>query len=130
MIKTERRFVFRLSLTAVHVLFWLRQSIALLLLYVWNVGKYVIKHKGTKLESIATDAKQLQKLPSHLGLLVGEEQVSVCDISNVVCWSFATGVQIVSLYDPKGIIINRITCSVYLSTCACMYFTCTCMFIV
>ncbi|KAG8185909.1 hypothetical protein JTE90_028907 [Oedothorax gibbosus] len=43
-------------------------------------------------------------MPSHLGLLVCEDQISFSDLSNIIIWSFCVGVQNVSIYDRTGYI--------------------------
>lgn len=51
---------------------------------------------------VLTDAKTLEKLPLHVGLLVAEEEVLYTDIANVVVWCMALGISYVSVYDNEG----------------------------
>ncbi|XP_037101426.1 dehydrodolichyl diphosphate synthase complex subunit nus1 [Syngnathus acus] len=51
-----------------------------------------------------TDGRSLEKLPSHIGLLVAEEEPSYTDIANVVVWCMAVGISYVSIYDNHGIL--------------------------
>ncbi|XP_057679386.1 dehydrodolichyl diphosphate synthase complex subunit nus1 [Corythoichthys intestinalis] len=50
-----------------------------------------------------TDGRSLEKLPSHIGLLVAEEEPSYTDIANLVVWCMAVGISYVSIYDNHGI---------------------------
>ena len=63
---------------------------------------YVAKHKGSKLECIQRDVKELKKLPLHMALVVNESHVSHVDLARLVNWCFAVGTHCVSLYDPRG----------------------------
>lgn len=44
----------------------------------------------------------LQKLPKHLTILLGAEDPSYKDLTNIVFWSIAAGIPFVSFYDYKG----------------------------
>ena len=90
------------SLRTVHLLFWLQESVGLMVAWVWASVLYAVKHKGTKLECIQGDMKELKKVPMHLAIVVQEEELSYSDLANIVVWSFSVGVRNVSLYDPKG----------------------------
>ena len=48
------------------------------------------------------DARDLKKVPTHLGLILCEEQISLPDIANAVVWSIALGVSYFSIYDING----------------------------
>ncbi|XP_077443838.1 dehydrodolichyl diphosphate synthase complex subunit nus1 [Stigmatopora argus] len=50
-----------------------------------------------------TDGRSLEKLPSHIGLLVAEEEPSYTDIANLVVWCMAVGISYVSIYDNHGV---------------------------
>ena len=97
-----RRVGLRLALDTVHFLLWVRQLVSWLAYGAWRLGKKMVKHKGTKLSCIVEDARQLDKVPLHLALIVGEERVIMEDIASAVCWAVAAGSQVVSLYDTKG----------------------------
>ncbi|XP_063773286.1 dehydrodolichyl diphosphate synthase complex subunit NUS1 isoform X2 [Pseudophryne corroboree] len=49
------------------------------------------------------DRAKLNKLPVHLGLLIGEEQESYTDVASLVVWCMALGISYVSVYDQQGI---------------------------
>ncbi|XP_042336736.1 dehydrodolichyl diphosphate synthase complex subunit NUS1 isoform X2 [Sceloporus undulatus] len=49
------------------------------------------------------DAKALQKLPGHVGLVVAEEEQSYADVASLVVWCMAVGISYVSVYDHQGI---------------------------
>ena len=63
---------------------------------------YAVKHKGSKLECIRKDVKELKKIPLHLTLIVHEERLSHTDLAKVVTWAFAAGIQQVSIYNSHG----------------------------
>lgn len=48
------------------------------------------------------DARDLKKVPTHLGVIVCEEDISLPDISNLIVWSIALGVSYFSIYDLNG----------------------------
>lgn len=48
------------------------------------------------------DAKSLQKLPGHVGLVVTEEEQSYADVASLVVWCMAVGISYVSVYDHEG----------------------------
>ncbi|KAF4071072.1 hypothetical protein AMELA_G00280740 [Ameiurus melas] len=52
---------------------------------------------------VLTDAKALEKLPLHVGLLVAEEEAQYTDIANLVVWCMALGISYVSVYDNEGV---------------------------
>lgn len=70
--------------------------------WIWSCALYLAKHKGTKLDIIQRDVKELAKLPIHLAVAVNEKDLSYTDLARLVNWSFAAGIQFVSLYDPRG----------------------------
>ena len=94
--------VWVLSLRTVHCMAWLRESLAIMVAWLWTSLLHAVKHKGTKLDCIRRDAKQLKKIPLHLALVVLEGDVSHSDLANLVIWAFSAGVHNVSLYDPNG----------------------------
>ncbi|XP_070589527.1 dehydrodolichyl diphosphate synthase complex subunit NUS1 [Erythrolamprus reginae] len=49
------------------------------------------------------DAKCLQKLPGHVGLVVTEEEQSYADVASLVVWCMAVGISYISVYDHEGI---------------------------
>lgn len=44
----------------------------------------------------------LGKLPSHIGIVITEDQIHFSDISNLIVWSFCVGIRHVSIYDSTG----------------------------
>lgn len=48
------------------------------------------------------DARDLKKVPTHLGVIVCEEDISLPDIANLIVWSIALGVSYFSIYDLNG----------------------------
>nr|XP_019596931.1 PREDICTED: dehydrodolichyl diphosphate synthase complex subunit NUS1 isoform X2 [Rhinolophus sinicus] len=51
------------------------------------------------------DARSLEKLPVHMGLLITEEEqeTSYSDIASLVVWCMAVGISYISVYDHQGI---------------------------
>ncbi|XP_061667924.1 dehydrodolichyl diphosphate synthase complex subunit nus1 isoform X2 [Syngnathoides biaculeatus] len=49
------------------------------------------------------DGQSFEKLPSHIGLLVIEEEPSFTDVANLVVWCMAVGISYVSIFDHHGI---------------------------
>jgi hypothetical protein len=93
----------RTTLAALHSVLWLRETLKWALAWVWTAIAYSIKHKGTKLECIAADTKDLSKVPLHLAIVVQEEgMISFNDLARVAVWAFASDIRVVSLYDPYG----------------------------
>ena len=63
---------------------------------------YAAKHKGSKLECVREDVRDLKKMPKHLALIVHEKELSHADLSRLVTWSFAAGIHHVSIYSSHG----------------------------
>ena len=99
---TAAQTLHRYTLSSLHALRWLRHSVVAVCLWIWSTALYLAKHKGTKLEHIQRDIKQLKKLPVHIALLVNEREVSCSDLARLVNWCFCVGIHYVSLYDPRG----------------------------
>lgn len=51
---------------------------------------------------VQADAKQLRKLPQHIGLIVVENDISYKDLANIVVWSVTMGISYISIYDVNG----------------------------
>lgn len=47
---------------------------------------------------------QLSKVPLHLGVIVGEDHISLSDISNLILWCICFGIRHISIYDLNGIL--------------------------
>ena len=92
----------RLTLGAIHASIWLREAVYLSLLWLWTGLAYALKHKGSKLECIQEDTKELKKIPQHLTLIIHEEKLSPTDLAKVVTWAFASGIHNVSIYTSQG----------------------------
>ena len=92
----------RFTLGTVHALVWLKESTLYSLLWLWTAVTYAVKHKGTKLECVQEDTRQLKKIPSHLALMIHEEDMSHTDLARIVTWAFASGIHNVSIYNAHG----------------------------
>lgn len=91
------------TLAALHSILWLREALSWTLAWVWTAIAYSIKHKGTKLECITEDTRDMSKVPLHLAMVVQEEEEISCDdLARVAMWAFASNIRVVSLYDPYG----------------------------
>ena len=91
------------SLRVVHAIQWVRETVQFMMVWIWKAVFYAaLKHKGSKLECIQNDVKELRKIPMHIAVIVQEEELSYNDLANIVVWSFSAGVHTVSLYDPRG----------------------------
>lgn len=53
-------------------------------------------------EYVREQANRLEKIPTHITILLGNEEPSYQDLANLVMWSVASGTTFVSLYDHKG----------------------------
>jgi hypothetical protein len=54
------------------------------------------------------DIKSLNKIPKHLAVMFWSDDVQeerLIEMAQLCCWSWCFGVKIVSIYEPKGIII-------------------------
>jgi hypothetical protein len=58
--------------------------------------------KTPRLQNMCQDAKFVCKLPVHVGVLVAEAKVSLCDLARIVVWCYAAGISHISIYDRKG----------------------------
>ena len=56
----------------------------------------------TTASTIQEDSKLLKKIPSHVGILVAEDEFSLKDLANVIVWSVALGISYISVYDING----------------------------
>ncbi|KAL4232498.1 ditrans [Mactra antiquata] len=54
--------------------------------------------------TLQADARQLKKLPLHLGMIILENDISYSDLANVILWSAAMGISFISIYDTNGIV--------------------------
>ncbi len=90
------------TLLSLHFIMWLKSQVSNVFLWTWTCIAHSVKHKGTKLEAIMEDVRDLDKVPLHLAVVVQEEEVSCDDLAQMTAWAFAGGVKMVSLYDPCG----------------------------
>lgn len=54
------------------------------------------------LNYVVREARKFDKIPTHLTLLLGQEQHSINDLTNLIVWCLAAGISFVSFYDCKG----------------------------
>ena len=92
----------KFTLGAIHASLWLRDAICYSFLWLWTGLLYAVKDKGSKLECIQEDTKELKKIPQHLALIVHEERLSHADLAKIVTWAFAAGTHHVSIYSSQG----------------------------
>lgn len=99
----------RLALVSLHSVLWAREAVGRVWLWLCTAVAFSLKHKGKKLECIAADRKELQKVPTHLALVIQEEHISCDDLACLAVWAFASDVRTVSIYDPYG---ETVSCTV------------------
>lgn len=95
-------------LSLIHSMLWVKTSLIMLYGWLYLLLSSPFKHKGTKTEMIQRDAKQLQKIPLHLAIVISEPQIVYVDLAKMINWAFSLGVQFVSVYDMKGEIKRHI----------------------
>ncbi|KAJ9592655.1 hypothetical protein L9F63_015670 [Diploptera punctata] len=54
--------------------------------------------------SISKRVKLIDKIPSHLVVIIGNESVSYRDLANIIVWCIAAGISFLSFYDYHGIL--------------------------
>lgn len=67
-----------------------------------------ISHTSKNLKYVHNEARKLNKIPTHLTILVESENHSIKDITNLILWSLAAGISFVSLYDSRGKMLHII----------------------
>lgn len=95
-----------LCLHSVHGVMRLKASTTYAFTWLCSCLLYVVKHRGTKIESITCDVKTLRKIPLHTTFIVEEKLEYYEDLARVVTWIFALGGHVVSVYDSKGAFIR------------------------
>ncbi len=96
--------VLRFTLASLHCTLWAKSWLSARIVWMWGCLLQLTssKYKGKKLETIASDAKELEKIPHHLAVIVHQEFLSCDDLAQVAVWAFACGIRTVSFYDPNG----------------------------
>lgn len=61
------------------------------------------------LRLISRMVRQFEKSPSHLVVVIGNEDISYKDLGKVVVWCMAAGISFLSFYDFKGILKKKET---------------------
>ena len=82
-------------LNLIHSMLWMKTSLIMLYGWVYLLLSSPFKHKGTKTDMIQRDAKQLQKIPLHLAIVISEPQIAYVDLAKMINWAFILGVQFV-----------------------------------
>ena len=99
-VKTNIKMLLKPILLVTHYIIYLRSLIWSWLL-AYSRQLMLPFHKNT-LQRIASDAKTLDKLPIHLGIVIVEDDISYTDIANIILWCMAMGISYVSVYDRNG----------------------------
>ncbi|KAI4457710.1 hypothetical protein MML48_7g00011720 [Holotrichia oblita] len=60
--------------------------------------------KMSDFSEIVKQTQALPKLPKHITILLGNEEPSYRDLTNIVLWSIAAGIPFISFYDHKGLL--------------------------
>lgn len=69
--------------------------------YLWTIFSRVVDFSVVTSEYSSC---QLSKVPFHLGVIIGEDHISLSDISNLILWCLCFGIRHISIYDLNGII--------------------------
>ena len=91
--------LFKLILKLLHLTIWLYNGAVGL----WKQTRSYL-FSGTKSVDfpLNTDKQSLEKLPTHLGILLVEEEFSFCDLAKIVVWCMVLGITNISIYDRHG----------------------------
>lgn len=55
--------------------------------------------------------RKFDKVPVHLTILLGDEEPSVKDLSNIILWSLLSGISFISFFDNQGSsLVNYLNC--------------------
>lgn len=65
--------------------------------------------KLSDVEYINLNVKNMTKIPNHMTVLLGTEDLSYSDIAKIIKWSLAAGINYVSFYDITGVIKENIS---------------------
>lgn len=97
--------VYRLLLILLHCLYNLVDFIY----RTWVYYRYKVYHSFTTNTFIQNIENYIQlriihldKLPAHIVIILGTEQPSYSDLSNIVFWCIASGIPYITFYDHKG----------------------------
>ncbi|XP_065112324.1 dehydrodolichyl diphosphate synthase complex subunit nus1 [Paramisgurnus dabryanus] len=91
----------------VHIWRWKRAVVGLLLPLA--LGFHHQKKTGpvgkrhTRRVRCGADARTLEKVPIHVGLIITEDEIHYTDVANLVVWCMAVGISYVSVYDNQGV---------------------------
>ncbi|XP_002735327.1 dehydrodolichyl diphosphate synthase complex subunit nus1-like [Saccoglossus kowalevskii] len=70
---------------------------------IWTAKKPLqFQYRKRTRDRLQSDARSLNKLPLHIGLLVLEDDISYTDVANIVVWCMTVGISYISLYDTQG----------------------------
>ncbi|PSN49733.1 hypothetical protein C0J52_13112 [Blattella germanica] len=98
--------LFRVAWTLLHFLLSAVQFIECSLGFVRRKYEDLL-HKGcveNELSLISNHVKLLEKIPSHLVVILGNESVSYRDLANITVWCIAAGISFISFYDHHGVL--------------------------
>lgn len=62
-------------------------------------------YRKPSLAAMRTDSHTVGKLPTHIGILIVEPDISYADIANIIIWAMAMGISYISIYDRQGKLI-------------------------
>ncbi len=84
-----------LILRIVHCVCWLKDAV---------VNFFEFLQKALQIAKVHTDVN-LKRVPTHLGIVLVEDDVSYKDVSNMILWCMLMGITYVSIYDHSGMIV-------------------------
>ena len=91
-----------IALRIVHYVIALGEFVRYLLLFA-PAQAFAFSRKWSQTPlSIQADSKSLNKLPSHIGFVVAEDEFSFKDIANMIVWSISLGISYITVYDING----------------------------
>lgn len=75
--------------------------------FIHNIYTYVVNfltfdNGDDNVERVTVEIRGLKKKPHHLVFMLGNEEPSLKDLANIVLWSTAAGIPIISFYDHIG----------------------------
>lgn len=110
LIKNQEKniFAYKTIYILIHCLYSIFESISDVCIKVKQIIIGICR--GTRSEGnlkyVYSEVQKLDKIPNHLTLLLGHENHSIRDLSNLVLWCLTAGIPFISFYDSTGKILS------------------------